>query len=177
MKPSPLLSIVLALLASVGAPAAESVPDFVLERVGGGSPVRLFDHAGKVVVLDFFAHWCVPCARSSPVVEEQIQKYYQARQGNARGVPVQVLSVNVEADDPSRTAAFVRKHGVSLAVNDQDGRTLQSFGGKGLPFFVVLDGTRGTPEKPSFQVVYARPGFEGAEKLRRLIDSLGATKP
>ena len=111
------------------------------------------------------------------MVEELIQKHYASRKGNPGGVPVQVISINVEPDDTKGTRAFVRKHGVSLVLNDTNGSTLKAFGGEGLPYFVILDGTRGTAEKPAFKVVYAKPGFEGVEKLRTIIDRLGAGQP
>ena len=172
-----LITLVAGLLCLPDSGAADGPKDFALERLDGKGTVRLSDHAGKVVVLDFFAHWCVPCARSSPVVEEQIQKHYASRKGNPGGIPVQVISINVEPDDAKGTRAFVRKHGISLALNDKDGSTLKAFGGEGLPYFVILDGTRGTAEKPAFKVVYAKSGFEGVDKLRTIIDRLGAGQP
>ncbi len=159
--------------------AAEPAPGFNLKRFGDDTRVRLDDYAGRIVVLDFFAHWCAPCARSTPVVEAQIQKYYEERKGNAHGVPVQVISVNVEPAEAKATAAFIRKHGPSLVVNDVEGATLAAFKGAGLPYFVILDGTgpAAADGKPVFTIVYARAGFDGAEKLRAIIDRLGARRP
>ncbi|MBL9127560.1 MAG: TlpA family protein disulfide reductase [Verrucomicrobiales bacterium] len=157
--------------------SASADADFALEPLEAGPPVRLAGFAGKIVVLDFFAHWCKPCARSAPIVEQQIRRHYLERGGNPHGVPVEVVSINVEPGDRERTSAFVRKYGVHLAVQDRDGRTLEAYGGKGLPFFVVLDGTASAPDKPAFRRVYARPGFEGAEKLRGVIDAIRPSKP
>ena len=37
--------------------------------------LNLSDYRGKVVVLDFWASWCVPCRRSFPWMNEMQQKY------------------------------------------------------------------------------------------------------
>jgi hypothetical protein len=103
-----------------------------------------------------------------------VQQYYAERKGNARGAPVRVLSVNIEKALPERTAAFVRRTGASLVVDDFDGTLLKQFGAAGIPFLVVVDGTGSRPNAPHFKVAYQHAGFEGTPKLRGVIDSLGS---
>lgn len=49
-------------------------PDFTLVDTEGKS-VTLSDYKGKVVVLDFWATWCVPCIRSFPGMQAAVNKY------------------------------------------------------------------------------------------------------
>lgn len=52
-------------------PAASIAPDFtVVDR--NGREVKLSDFRGKIVVLDFWATWCIPCIRSMPHVQKTI---------------------------------------------------------------------------------------------------------
>jgi cytochrome c biogenesis protein CcmG, thiol:disulfide interchange protein DsbE len=166
------------LLLTHGVFAAETAPAFSLKRWGTNETVRLSDFAGRIVVLDFFAWWCGPCAKSAPEIEEHIQKHYAGKKGNPHGVLVQVVSVNVEEEEPEKTAAFIRKHGVSLVVNDRDGETLKNYGGEGLPHFVIVDGTGATASSPAFRIVHRSTGFEGADAMRQAIDAIKpAAKP
>jgi peroxiredoxin len=165
------------LLLSLGlasALAAETAADFTLPRLGTNGVVKLADYAGKIVVLDFFAYWCAPCGEASSMIHREIGEHYSTKKGNPAGVPVEVLALNVEADHPKETAAFIRKHGLVHVGDDRTGKTFDAYGGSDLPLIVIIDGTGGTKSEPNFSVVYRRSGFEGATKLRAVIDAIRA---
>ncbi len=49
-------------------------PDFsLMDR--DGKKVSLSDYKGKVVILDFWATWCIPCIGSFPAMQNAIDKY------------------------------------------------------------------------------------------------------
>ena len=51
-------------------------PDFTVTDVNG-KPFTLSGLKGKVVLLDFWASWCVPCRKSNPHVRELYKKYHK----------------------------------------------------------------------------------------------------
>ena len=52
----------------------EVAPQFVLPDLDSNM-VKLEDYKGKIVVLDFWATWCVPCIRSFPAMKAVQEKY------------------------------------------------------------------------------------------------------
>lgn len=151
-------------------------PSFELPRRDSDQKVKLADLAGEIVVLDFFAYWCAPCKRASVEVEAGIQKYYAGTKGNPHGVPVRVVSINIEKNNPKQTAQFIQQTGSKFVLNDFDGALLGKLGGAATPFFVILDGTRATKDAPDFRVLYKNAGFEGTKKLRQVIDAIKKPK-
>ena len=156
--------------------ATNDAPSFTLPKWETGEKVSLKDYAGQIVVLDFFAYWCVPCRRASQEVEQGIQKFYAGKKGNPHGAPVRVLAINIEKDNPKKTADFIRQQGLGFVLNDEDGAWLEKFGGTGTPFLVIIDGTRATAEAPDFRVIYQETGFEGTKALRKIIDGIKPPK-
>lgn len=76
-------------------PLAEPAPVADLEFIEkDGKPVRLSDFRGKVVLLNLWATWCVPCREEMPALD--------ALQGSSGSDKFMVLALNVDqkADRP-----------------------------------------------------------------------------
>lgn len=52
----------------------EGVPNIQLEDLDGNT-VRLSDHYGKLVIVNFWASWCEPCVTEFPSLMKLIQHY------------------------------------------------------------------------------------------------------
>lgn len=105
-----------------------------LENAGGGAsgkPVRLSELAGKAVILDFWASWCVPCRAQAPIVD-QVAQSFAGRGLVALGV--------VTDDDPEAARRFIAEHRVRYpSVVDEQREAARAFGVQGLPTIVALD--------------------------------------
>jgi thiol-disulfide isomerase/thioredoxin len=86
--------------------------DFTLAGVGGDK-LSLATLKGKVVVLDFWATWCVPCRQEHPLLEQVRAKFA----GNG---DVVFLSIDTD-EDRSAVPKFLQAAGWSDRVYFEDG--------------------------------------------------------
>lgn len=110
----------------VGKPA----PDFSLPLVEGGGDLQFSSLAGKPVVLNFWATWCVPCQ------QEHRELVAAARRLEGK---VNFLSV-VYQDEPAKIIAWLDRFGKAYpTVIDQGSRAAIAYGVYGVPETYVID--------------------------------------
>lgn len=73
-------------------------PDIEMVRIPTGAPERLLDHAGKIVVLEFWATWCGPC---QPKMAE-LQSYSEKHPDWKGNVVLVAASVDDDRDIPTK---------------------------------------------------------------------------
>jgi len=104
-------------------------PDFSLQQLSGQS-LTLSSYRGKVVLLDFWATWCVPCREEIPHFVELQDKYRQ--QG------LQIIGVSMD-DGPEPVRDFYREFKMNYPVVMGDAKTGELYGGVlGLPIAFVI---------------------------------------
>jgi thiol-disulfide isomerase/thioredoxin len=110
--------------------ASRAAPEVVFHRADG-EQVRVSDFKGKVLLVDFWASWCVPCKASFPALDA-IYREYQPR-------GVEVLAVNLD-EDRRHADGFLAAHPHRMPVMfDPKGVTPEAFGVKGMPTSYVID--------------------------------------
>ena len=106
-------------------------PDFSLERLDRMGRLELSSLSGKVVAVNFWASWCIPCKEEAPFLEEVWQ--------SERAKGFVVLGVDAK-DFRSDARGFMRRLGVTYpVVYDGPGDTLAGYGVTGFPETFVLD--------------------------------------
>ena len=100
----------------------------------GGAEVTSADMRGSVVILDFWATWCLPCRRELP----ELEKAYRRYRGNPR---VRFLAVDTlrNGDSEAKAGEFLRKAGYTLPLAFDRGKVSVAFGLEGIPATVVVD--------------------------------------
>lgn len=110
----------------LGKPAPELKPRVVAgPKLGALSALR-----GQVVLVDFFATWCVPCVVALPELKALHQRFAP------RGL--RLLSLSTEPAD--LIASFARTYQIPYTVAvDSDGRASSAYRVSALPTVVVVD--------------------------------------
>ena len=113
-------------------PAPKSVAPigFVDEQ---GRTRSLGDFRGKVVVLNVWATWCVPCRTEMPTLDR-----LQAALG---GADFEVVPVSIDRGGLDVVSKFFTEIGISnlTKVIDTSGQVLRSVGAVGLPTTLIID--------------------------------------
>lgn len=119
------------LAGSTGPRAPERAPSFAARPLRGRAEVRLADQRGKVVFLDFWASWCVPCRRSMPWLERIHREHAAAG--------LEVVSVNVD-EKLADARAFLRRYPVGFPViNDAGGAIAALYNVQDIPTSFLID--------------------------------------
>jgi thiol-disulfide isomerase/thioredoxin len=130
------LVVVLILVARLayagGVGVGDALPAFTL-TAWDGTPLASSDVAGKPLIVDFWASWCVPCRAALPGLDGV------ARRLGDRGLVV--LAVNVDRDRKKADAWLAERlpdRRMTL-LHDPEGRLLARVGAGGMPAVYVVD--------------------------------------
>ncbi|MBL4575093.1 MAG: redoxin domain-containing protein [Opitutaceae bacterium] len=115
-----------------------------LERIGkpieirftaiDGRKVDLSEMKGKVVFIDFWATWCLPCIAELPRTKSVYEKY------NDRGFEIIGISLDKDKD---KLVDFIKKETISwpqyFEGKDQENKFYKEFGYAGIPMTWLID--------------------------------------
>ncbi|RDU35158.1 TlpA family protein disulfide reductase [Neobacillus piezotolerans] len=108
----------------------DPAPKFELENLDGDM-ASLSDYEGKVVVLNYFATWCVPCVDEAPELEAFSREY---------GDKYKLLIID-RGETRDRVKKFIKKHdtGSSTYLFDYNSKVSKMYGVLKQPETFVID--------------------------------------
>ena len=106
-------------------------PEFTLETLGGAKTVSLSDYRDKVVLLNFWATWCIPCRKEMPSMEE-LYTILKERD-------FEVLAVNLERFAEEKVSLFVSNYGLTFPIlRDKDQKTAITYQIRAIPTSYII---------------------------------------
>ena len=113
------------------------LPDLTFEDADG-KPRKLSDWRGRIVLVNLWATWCVPCRKEMPALES-----LQTRLG---GPDFEVVAVNIDTRDPEKPRNFLKEANLTRLgyFTDPKAKVFQDLKAisraLGMPTSVLVDG-------------------------------------
>jgi len=152
-----LIAALMVFSANVVAENKVQAPDFTLKARSGDNK-RLSDYRGQVVLLNFWASWCVPCRAEMPILDDIHKKY--------ESLGFTVLGVNVDLDS-NKAIKYLKDTPVDFPVlYDPKGDVSKLYSVSAMPSTAIID--------RDGNVRYIHPGYKDgdAAKYRAKIKEL-----
>jgi thiol-disulfide isomerase/thioredoxin len=113
------------------------LPDLAFQDAGG-QPKKLSDWRGRMVLVNLWATWCVPCRKEMPALDNLQNKL---------GSPdFQVVAINIDTRDPAKPKAFLKDANLTKLdyFTDSNAKVFQDLKSVGralgMPTSVLVDG-------------------------------------
>ena len=107
----------------------KDAPDFLLKDLDGNA-MSLGNYQGKVVLVHFWATWCLPCKDEVPAINALWERFRE------RGLVI----VAVAEDSKKAVEPFIREQGVKFpVVIDQYGKAFRSYSVRALPSSFIVN--------------------------------------
>lgn len=136
-------------------------PNFKVVTTSGQS-VSLDNYRGHVLVIDFFATWCIPCRSSIPHLVEMNRKY--GKQG------LQVLGLSADEDGEKDVREFAGQYRINYPLALAGEAVQADFGIRSVPVMYIVD------KKGKIVEIYRGFSDEMGNSMERLIKKLLAEK-
>ena len=95
-----------------------------------GLEVLINDYKGKVVLLDFWATWCLPCRKELPHIQKLHEEY--ADEG--------LVVIGVSNESPETIRKFLQKHSYTFSILvDEESEACKALKVKSIPACFIID--------------------------------------
>lgn len=104
--------------------------NFILKNLSGNE-VSLKDYRGQIILINFWATWCLPCRIEMPSMEKLYAKYKKD------GFTILAIDLQEDADD---VEAFKEEYKLNFPILlDSDGSVAQFYGVLSIPTTYLVD--------------------------------------
>ena len=123
-----------------------------------GKQAKLSDYHGKAICIDFWATWCGPCMRESPLFHQLAEQYKQNKN-------IVFLAISIDTDINQWKKRMAGKTHSIPELNSNDSKAMAKWNINSIPRFILLD--------KDFKIVDANaPAPSDEDQLKKEIDEL-----
>ena len=109
-----------------------NAPQFHAVDLRTGRPATLADYRGRVLLLNVWATWCLPCRVEMPAMERLSR--------HLAGTDFRVVAVSVDQGDSTVVNEFVKELGLTFDIlHDRSGKIQHIYQTTGVPESFVID--------------------------------------
>jgi thiol-disulfide isomerase/thioredoxin len=98
-----------------------------------GKPKSLADFSSKIVLLNIWATWCVPCREEMPALDRLETKL--------GGKDFEVVAINIDKGGPDKATSFLAETGAThlQLYTDPSGKLFSTLKAVGMPTTLIID--------------------------------------
>jgi cytochrome c biogenesis protein CcmG, thiol:disulfide interchange protein DsbE len=122
--------LLIATSSSFAAEIGKAAPEFALQTLKQ-EKVSLANLKGKVVYLDFWASWCIPCRSTFPWMNELQSKY--------KNDGLEIVAISIDDDVQDVEKFLVKVPAKFKILHDPMGVAKQAYGVRGVPASFIID--------------------------------------
>ena len=148
-------------LADAAPRSGQIAPNFKVTSTTG-QKISQENYRGRVLLLDFFATWCLPCRQSVPHLVEMNRKF--GKQG------LEILGLSMDEDGEQVVKAFTDEFRVNYPLALAGDSVTGDFGVRSIPVMYLID------KKGKIAEVYRGYSSEIAHSVEQSIKRLLAEK-
>jgi cytochrome c biogenesis protein CcmG/thiol:disulfide interchange protein DsbE len=136
-------------------------PEFRAVHLSTGRPVSLAEYRGKVLLLNIWATWCLPCRVEMPSLERL--------QRQLAGTDFRLVSVSIDIEDSTVVRRYAQELGLTFEIlHDRPGAIREIYQTTGVPESFVIDRDGAIVKKVIGPAEWDSPVNETL--IRRLLD-------
>jgi len=136
-------------------------PEFRAVHLSSGRPASLAEYRGKVLLLNIWATWCLPCRVEMPSLERL--------QRQLAGSDFRLVSVSIDIEDSTVVRRYAQELGLTFEIlHDRSGAIREIYQTTGVPESFVIDRDGAIVKKVIGAAEWDSPVNETL--IRRLLD-------